>query len=70
MRLAISGALVLLLTDTVLVTHAGVIRVVFSLLLKVDSQTAIKLVIPQDQVLIVQGADFRWIRTSIDLEGR
>ncbi|MNG38992.1 hypothetical protein D3C77_524450 [compost metagenome] len=49
--------------------HAGIIRVIFSLLSKVDSRTATKLIIPQDRVLIVQGTDCRWIRASSDLEG-
>lgn len=58
--------------DTVLVTHAGIIRVLFSLLSKADSREATRLVIPQDQILMVQGTDCRWIwiRVSSDLECR
>ncbi|MBI6942835.1 histidine phosphatase family protein [Pseudomonas putida] len=56
--------------DTVLVTHAGVIRVLLSLMAKVEHRAATQLVIPQDQILMVQGSDYRWMRASKDLEGR
>lgn len=59
-----------LTTDSIIVTHAGIIRVIFSLLSKATGRSATRLRIPQDQVLIVQGTDCRWIRASSNLEGQ
>jgi probable phosphoglycerate mutase len=56
--------------DTVLVAHAGVLRSCLALLTDVPDTEVPLLEIPQDQVLMIRGARFAWMRVSTAADGR
>lgn len=56
--------------DTVLVAHAGVLRSCLALLTDVPHTEVPLLEIPQDQVLMIRGARFAWMRVSTAADGR
>jgi probable phosphoglycerate mutase len=56
--------------DTVLVAHAGVLRSCLALLTDVPDTGVPLLEIPQDQVLMIRGARFAWMRVSTAADGR
>lgn len=56
--------------DTVLVAHAGILRSCLGLHAGVDAQLVPLIEIPQDQVLLIRGGEFTWLRASTALDGR
>jgi probable phosphoglycerate mutase len=56
--------------DTVLVAHAGVLRSCLALLTDVADVEVPLLEIPQDQVLMIRGGKFAWMRVSTAADGR
>lgn len=58
----VQGLLGALERDTVLVAHAGVLRCCLALLTGVDQGLVPGLEIPQDQVLMIRGQGFAWMR--------
>jgi probable phosphoglycerate mutase len=56
--------------DTVLVAHAGVLRSCLALLTEVPDTEVPLLEIPQDQVLVIRGGAFAWMRVSLAADGR
>lgn len=56
--------------DTVLVAHAGVLRSCLALMTDVPDTEVPLLEIPQDQVLMIRGGQFAWMRVSTALDGR
>lgn len=56
--------------DTVLVAHAGVLRSCLALLTDLPDTEVPLLEIPQDQVLMIRGARFAWMRVSTAADGR
>lgn len=55
--------------DTVLVAHAGVLRSCLALLTEVPDAEVPLLEIPQDQVLVIRGGRFAWMRVSLAADG-
>jgi len=55
--------------DTVLVAHAGVLRSCLALLTEVPDAEVPLLEIPQDQVLVIRGGKFAWMRVSLAADG-
>jgi probable phosphoglycerate mutase len=56
--------------DTVLVAHAGVLRSCLALLTEVPDAEVPLLEIPQDQVLVIRGGRYAWMRVSLAADGR
>lgn len=55
--------------DTVVVAHAGVLRSCLALLTDVPDSEVPLLEIPQDQVLMIRGGQFAWMRVSTTADG-